>query len=125
MFPRYNPAVPLAHQAYYPKIENTPTLAHLVGVGEGSSQHHPTLSTHQEPPKNAENGTESNAPKASLENVLDISMASSQNSVRPVNISTPEELIELWSIANGQTPREASASYTLELSWFVDKFSCY
>lgn len=41
-----------------------------------------------------------------------------ENAERQAELSTPEELLELWNISNGQAASEdAPSTYNLELSW--------
>lgn len=41
-----------------------------------------------------------------------------ENTQRATTLSSPEELMELWGLANGQAvSEEAADTYTLELSW--------
>lgn len=41
----------------------------------------------------------------------------SESLKRPAKLSTPEELLDLWDIANGQMGENSADAYTLELSW--------
>jgi len=45
-------------------------------------------------------------------------LRSVENSEPPTTFSDPEDLLEVWNLANGQAPSdEAADAYSLELSW--------
>ena len=108
MFPRYNPNIPLTHQSYYPAIDRAAILPEeLVNRPEYS----PSLYSQRGGPSPA---VSSNGPKTphSASNLED------QMVQEPAqDLSTPEELLDMWSIANGQDSQEAADTYVLGLSW--------
>lgn len=111
MFPRFDPGTSLAQQRYYPQAQ-----------GGGISPNHargasiPSIYSRQ-----GRQGARLALP------VLEIPAQPSgsapilqQNVGVPSSsaLSTPEELLQLWSIANGQAMSGAKDSYSIELSWY-------
>lgn len=121
IFPRYNPTLSLARQHYYPSNPN------LRGSANEASR--PETSRLPAYSRNIDSRTETLG-----ENILG-TVPRSSITVSPSGIgipsrisghihnfpnslvSTPEDLLDLWSIANGQRSQEAAATYTLGLSW--------
>jgi hypothetical protein len=112
MFPRFNPTVPLGQQQYFPTLERaTPVI-----VPVESSQYSPSLYSHpRSPPQTllaADPWAASRIPSTIMHaSPLRITEES------PPDLSTPEQLLDFWSIANGQESAEAEESYTLGLNW--------
>lgn len=108
MFPSYDPTVPLAKQHYAPKMDNSsaPSFARRF------SSNNPYVQQ-----KNRSQ-TDFGAPAVAAKEPKESPLRRSESLKRESAISTPEELHELWSIANGQDYEQASESYTLELSWY-------
>lgn len=121
IFPRYNPTLSLASQHYYPSSPNR----------GGSSNEVARLEALRSP---AYAGSVDSRAEISGENILGTVprspiIASPSGSGIPSRISghahtlpsspisTPKDLLDLWSIANGQGSQEAAATYTLGLSW--------
>lgn len=121
IFPRYNPTLPLARQHYYPSNPNL----------RGSANEAARLEALRSP---AYAGSVDSRAETLGENILGTVprspiTASPSGSGIPSRIpghtcalpsspiSTPEDLLDLWSIANGQGSQEAAATYTLGLSW--------
>ncbi|KAL9586862.1 MAG: hypothetical protein Q9212_000606 [Teloschistes hypoglaucus] len=111
MFPRYDPAVPLAQQSYYPRVEIKPAVAAVTSRLDNPGSCSPSLYSQQEPPL-LEN--ESNFCKTGLR--LQNLREPVQGSIALSSISTPAELVDFWAIANGQRNSEAASRFTLELS---------
>ncbi len=108
MFPSYNPAVPLAQQHYAPTIDTTPAPS----FARRFSSNNPYVQQ-----KNRSQ-TDFGAPAVAAKEPKKSPLRRSESLKRGSATSTPEELLELWSIANGQDYEQASESYTLELSWY-------
>ena len=110
IFPRYDPNMSLARQQYYPQAQNggaspapfgdvySPSPCSQQGR-QGSGLALPVLDI---PP-----------PPAGSAPVLQQVMHARRSSA----LSTPEELLQLWSIANGQAVRDVEDTYSVELSW--------
>lgn len=117
IFPRYDPKVPLAKQHYYPnhEINRGPTHAKLkvpppsVSCADIPSQVE-TLSP--------------GPPKVNTRTIPDGAVHAFKDSESAPVISTPEDLLDLWSVANGQGSHEAAETYTLRLSWYTNT-NCY
>ena len=109
MFPRYDPSRPLAQQKYYPDRATSPDLPRsFVRSPEPSPSlysEHGHLASEQ-----------SNTTKA-----MPYSAGASSDRIEeePIDLSTPEELTEIWNIANGQESHEAVDTFTLGLKWYV------
>lgn len=113
MFPRYNPTVPLAQQRYYPQIHINPTAAKTAAEAADSGSYSPSLYAQQEPSRNGQ--------KTPLPKGLGLFDAGklAEESRDLLDLSTPDELVDLWALANGQTSQKATKEYGLELSWYV------
>lgn len=108
MFPSYNTTVPLTQQNYVPNPEVVPALTRMREVIRPSSYppplHHVPSNISSAPPSQAAVKKES-------------PLRRSESLKRPAVYSTPEDLLGLWSIANGQALEDAVERKTLELSW--------
>lgn len=108
MFPSYNTTVPLTQQNYVPNPEVVPALTRMREVTGPSSYppslHHASSSTSLAPPSQAAVKKES-------------PLRRSESLKRPAVYSTPEELLGLWNVANGQALNDEIERKTLELSW--------
>lgn len=114
MFPRYSPVVPLARQNYVPTMEHG--MSSTVWQAGPSTQQtfSPTSYSLPESPliPARSNWRNTNLGAGSMnESPLHVS------DVPPPNLSTPEELLDMWSIANGKGSLEAADTYTLGLLW--------
>ncbi len=117
LFPRYDPHVSLAKQHYYPRRENNaPMKSMQPDLGRSSSRTR-SLSSMEEnrSPNFSRPGV--GAPGRQLAQESD-SRQSFGNADGPPALSSPEELLDLWSVANGQGSQEAATTYTLRLSWY-------
>lgn len=116
MFPRYDPSRPLNRQSYYPNEDAVPGLAAAMAVAGSSSNN---------PYRQAGHRSVSDFVKRDLEKVRSDSASIKESPLRNMDdvedraaLSSPEELLELWAIANGQAARhEAAETCNLELSW--------
>lgn len=121
IFPRYNPSLSLARQHYYPSSQ---TLR-----GSANEAARPEASRLPAYTGNVDSRAETFGEKI-LGTVPRSSITASPSGIgTPSRISghthnfpnslasTPEDLLDLWSIANGQGSQEAAATYTLGLSW--------
>ena len=116
MFPRYDPSRPLNRQSYYPNTDAVPGLAAAMAVAGSSSNN---------PYRQAGHRSISDFAQPSLENVRSETASIKESPLRNMDnaedhatLSSPDELLELWGIANGQAPSEQLAeTYSLELSW--------
>lgn len=108
MFPRLDPDVPLPRQNYVPMTDGMPPP----------------------PPRSRQNSTYSpslysqpRSPPTMGPHVRHVSLAIAGSSPLrvaeepPPDLSTGEELLDLWSVANGQGSQEAKETYTLGLEW--------
>ncbi len=116
MFPRYDHNLPLARQLYYPSnpsnrgsANETPRSSAYSGSVHSQTETLGTniLKTVPGGPRNVPHHASRISPKASEHSEI----------VHKPSLSTPEELLDLWSVANGQGSQEAADIYTLGLSW--------
>lgn len=121
IFPRYNPTLPLARQDYYPTNPILRRSANEAARSEAFRSQAYTGSVDSRAQTLGENilGTVPRSPITSSPSRSGIpSRISGHTHALPNSpISTPEDLLGLWSIANGQGSQEAAATYTLGLSW--------
>ncbi|MCJ1282589.1 hypothetical protein MMC26_001914 [Xylographa opegraphella] len=112
MFPRFNPAVPLARQDYMPTIERGQESTRWQVGGSAPQAYSPSLYS---PPSSPPTASQSNwRNTSSCYNGINQSPLRVSDAL-PSNLSTPEELLDMWSIANGQGSIEAAATYKLGL----------
>ena len=117
MFPKYNPSVPLGHQHYYPNVERVPGLASAMAVAGSSSNGTSGYSQHIRGATKLDR-TGGDDGKPGVAELKESPFNNSNDSKHVATLSTPEELLELWAIGNGQAAsEEAAETYTLELSW--------
>ena len=114
MFPRFNPAIPLARQNYVPSAEHTTGPIPWQGGISAPQTYSPSLYS---PPSSPPTASRSNW-KNTRSDLGGMSQSPLRiSNVPPPNLSTPEELLDMWSIANGQASLEAAATYTLGMQW--------
>ena len=115
MFPRFDPGVPLAQQNYYPSMDRAPPPPPAMQPWEPTDGTHYSPSLYSQPGNPSLGGRDSwggvnplplNSPKSPLQ----LSEAS------PANLSSPEDLLDVWDLANGQT-HEVAEIYILGLHW--------
>lgn len=121
MFPRYNPNRPLARQSYYPHLDSVPGLASAMAVA-GSSSNDPNSNNpyRQQMARRSSDLAKSSfdSQRPGIAEVKESPLRNVENSEQQAAFSTPEELTEVWNIANGQAASEEAAdTYSLELSW--------
>lgn len=119
MFPRYNPKIPLAKQHYYPNDEIHRGLVDSKPKVNGLSASSTSVFSHDETLSPTPLKVNMRTPKMMDDGKSDVPVDASENSELPPAISTPEELLDLWSVANGQRSQEAAEGYTLRLSWYA------
>ena len=117
MFPRYDPNIPFTQQRYRPDIDRVPGLASAMAVAGSASCGPPSYSRQaNNRPSSAYLQLESDRLKA--RDIKESPFRSADNGEPRTTLSSPEQLLDLWDIANGQTASEEVAdSYVLELSW--------
>ncbi|KAL8728382.1 MAG: hypothetical protein Q9166_005426 [cf. Caloplaca sp. 2 TL-2023] len=115
MFPRFDPTIPLAQQHYYPTIEVNPAVAAVTSRVDDIGSYSPSLYSQQEP---WSRGADTGALKTGLTRGLGL-----RNVLKPPesakdasSFSTPSELVNVWTLANGQETSGAAPEYRLELS---------
>lgn len=122
MFPRYNPTLPLSKQHYYPRNPNPRGSANEAARSEALRSPPYTRSVDSRAETLGEKilGTIPRSPITASPSGSGIpSRIPGHTHILPSSpISTPEELLDLWSVANGQGSQEAAATYTLGLSWY-------
>ena len=112
MFPRFDPSAPLSSQQYYPH-SGFASISARRAEQSGPSSSSPSLQTE---------GSAKMAKPDGLECGLKSVLASENLSAAvrdDLGISSPEQLVELWAIANGQKSEQPLETYKLELSWYV------
>ena len=117
MFPRYDPNVPFTQQQYRPGVDRVPGLASAIAVAGTSSCRPPSyFQQAKDRPSSAYLQLEREKLKSAD---IKESPLRSADSVKPkTTFSNPEQLLDLWDIANGQTAsEEVFDTYILELSW--------
>ena len=124
MFPRYDPSRPLARQSYYPHLDSVPGLASAMAVAGSSSNSRTSNNPYRQQMavnKNLDGAkTSLDSQRTVVAEIKESPLRSVENSQEPTTFSTPEELCEIWNIANGQAAsNEAAETYALELSWYV------
>lgn len=118
MFPRYNPQVSLAKQHYYPGRERNPRMPNVRPSLGGSSSRTTSISSREDT-----RSSSCSRPSVGVSRGLPAPESDSHQSCHRSEpepaLSSPEELLDLWSVANGQGSQEAATTYTLRLSWYV------
>ncbi|KAL9609869.1 MAG: hypothetical protein Q9167_005387 [Letrouitia subvulpina] len=115
IFPRYDFTIPLARQSYYSERANSQTHPPLSRPRSSSSPFGRSVHPQQEPLNQNSDSIESPT-EVSQPTTSGTKRISSKASETSSSVSSPEELLELWNMANGQKPREAAASYTMALN---------
>ena len=122
MFPRYDPTVPITQQQYRPDIERAPGLASAMAVARTPSCRPPSY------PQQANNRPssaylQSETARTKPADIRESPFRSADLTESESTLSSPEMLLGLWDVANGQTaPEEVADAYSLELSWSVYLF---
>ena len=117
MFPRYDHNKPLNQQQYRPEIDRVPGLASAMAVAGTSSYKKPSHSQQADGrPSSAYLRLEREKQKAA--ELKESPFRPAENAEPKAIFSSPEQLLDLWDIANGQnTGKEVGDTYVLELSW--------
>lgn len=122
MFPRYNPQIPLAKQHYYPSRESNSRMV-SVRSGLGGSSSRAMSSSSKEETRSQDHSWVGEGSCRGVRTSERDSLRSSNSSDPSPPLSSPEALLDLWSLANGQGNWEAATTYTLRLSWYVADIS--
>ncbi|KAI4166621.1 MAG: hypothetical protein LQ343_007894 [Gyalolechia ehrenbergii] len=110
MFPRYDPALSLRQQRYYPSTEISPAVAATSSRVNNAGSYSASLYTQLEAPSV---GRETALPSGlGLQNAGKLSEKLEGLS----GFSTPVELVNFWALANGQMSKKAAKEYRLELN---------
>ena len=118
MFPRFDPSLPLAQQKYYPNMERIPKVPTWTHDTFTRPEYSPSLySESGSPGLSAKDRLKQKKSGITL-GEASVSSLASQQLDRPI-LSTPEELLDLWSIANGQGGPSTVEKYTLGLHWYL------
>lgn len=116
IFPRYDPTIPYTHQQYRPDIARVPGLASAMAVA-GTFSYHPPSYSQQANNRPSSAYIQLERERQEVADVKESPFRSAENAEHEAALSSPEELLDLWDIANGQTASEEAAdTYTLELS---------
>lgn len=118
MFPRYNPQIPLAKQHYYPSRESSSRITNVQPRPRGSSSRTVSISSREETRNQDHRRPGVGSFGGVLTSERDSLQSSHSSDPRPL-LSSPEELLDLWSLANGQGNWNSATTYTLGLSWYV------
>lgn len=117
MFPRYDPTIPVTQQHYQPDIGRVPGLASAMAVA-GTSSYHPPSYSQQANNRPSSAYLQSERERNEAADVKESPFRSAETGEYETTLSSPEEILDLWDIANGQTVSgEVADTYTLELSW--------
>ena len=122
MFPRYDPSVPITQQQYRPDIESAPGLASAMAVARAPSYRPPSYSQ-QANNRPSSAYLQSETARTKPVDMRESPFRSADLTESQSTLSSPEMLLDLWNVANGQTaPEQVSKTYSLELSWLVYLF---
>ena len=125
MFPRYDPTVPITQQQYRPDIERAPGLASAMAVARTPSYRPPSYSQ-QANNRPSSAYLQSETARTKPADIRESPFRSADLTESESTLSSPEMLLGLWDVANGQTaPEEVADAYSLELSWSVYLFQLY
>lgn len=123
MFPRYDPKIPLAKQYYYPDHDIHRGLAATnLQIPRPSSSSAARFPSQVETLSSNPTQVDTRSPEAIPNGQNDVPVHLSERTELAPATSTPEELLDLWSVANGQGSQEAAETYTLKLSWYSSTF---
>lgn len=121
MFPRYDPSRPLTRQSYYPDVEAVLGLASAMATAGSSSINRSSNNPYrQQMARRSLDPAKANSESQRLgtAEVKESPLRAVENSEQHDAYSKPEDLVEIWNIANGQAAsEEAAEAYSLELSW--------
>jgi len=109
MFPRFDPALPMTRQNFAP----TPSVGPSAWQGEAPSLHNYSPSLYSTPLTTSKSNFKDARGTSTRQSPL------KNSELAPPNLSSPEQLLDLWSLASGQETKECSETYTLGLRWYV------
>jgi hypothetical protein len=113
MFPRFDPEVRMSRQDYMPSVDLLPPPPPLL---PGMRSSRPSSQVSYVPAQNSPMPS----PYLGPQRVMSPPAIQGQPVERgEQELSSPEELLDLWTIANGQLCPEAKDSYVLGLEWYV------
>ncbi|MCJ1307416.1 hypothetical protein MMC25_001062 [Agyrium rufum] len=112
MFPRFNPTLPLSQQVYRPAAEYVPQTPPRPGFTVGQP-YSPSLYSQPGSPQTLSTKDRGSGMGRSQDTLTIISPRLRPMSL--VELSTPEELLDLWTITNGQDSPSVLSNYTLSL----------
>ena len=115
MFPRFDPNLPLSQQKYYPNMDSVPRTPAWTNESFTRPEYSPSLYSQSGSPGLV--SAKDKAKRPGLGGAVGSSLSVSQ--IPPPQLSAPEELLDMWTIANGQGSEEAAATYTLGIQWYV------
>ena len=115
MFPRFDPNVPLSQQKYYPNMDRVPRAPVWTDDSFTRPEYSPSLYSQPGSPEAVSSRGKSKPAASLLTSPNDVS-TDLQKQPTP-SLSTPEELVDIWSIANGQASESGQDNYTLGLRW--------
>ena len=115
MFPRFDPSVPLPQQNYARPQETTRQPIPPPPTGPPPGHYPPSLYSQTFSPPVARSSFAAASRSSMLNHSSPLRIADSP----PPDLSSGEELLDLWSVANGQSSNEAKETYTLGLCWYV------
>ena len=116
MFPRYDPKVAVTQQKYYPTIESGIMSTSLPDDSVHRPEYSPSLYSQLGNPSPTFAKANMETPSSAHGSAQRFP---SQTGHEPgPALSTPEELMDMWSIANGQESHEAAEIYVLGLTWY-------
>lgn len=119
MFPRYDPKVPLGKQHYYPDVDNNPQLANIQLDAPHPSSNRMSVCSHQRNASLNFSRPTIGSQRTARDRSRSIEVQGLEESKPVPALSTPEELLDLWSVANGQGSHEAADTYVLGLKWYA------
>ena len=125
MFPRYDPTVPITQQQYRPDMNSAPAPASATAAARTPSYRPPSYSQ-QANNRPSSAYLQSETARTKPADIRESPFRSADHTESDSTLSSPELLLDLWDVANGQTaPEEVADTYSLELSWLVYLFQLY
>ena len=115
MFPQLDTSIPLSRQHYFPTLESAPPV--IVAPGE-NAQYSPSLYSQPRSPPTALLASDPWAASRIPSTLFNASPLRIMEEPPP-QLSSSEQLLDLWTVANGQESVEAAQSYTLGLKWYT------
>ena len=113
MFPQFVPDIRLSQQQYFPTLERVPQVSADTEIG---AQYSPSLYSQPHSPPITSLAADPWAASRITSTIL-TTLPPRVTEETSVKVSSPEELLDLWTIANGQESSEAAEHYTLAFKW--------